>query len=44
MLPVHQQVNNLYTINHLFVNKLMLFYIFGDYFKAVENAAIGKVK
>ncbi|QHG17998.1 AAA family ATPase [Nostoc sp. ATCC 53789] len=42
MLPIHQQVNDLYTINHLFVNKLMLSYIFGDYFKAVENAAIAE--
>ncbi|MBE8997673.1 AAA family ATPase [Nostoc sp. LEGE 12447] len=42
MLPIHQQVNDLYTINHLFVNKLMLAYIFGEYFKAVENAAIAE--
>ncbi|MEA5605648.1 AAA family ATPase [Nostoc sp. UHCC 0252] len=42
MLPIHQQVNDLYTINHLFVNKLMLSYIFGEYFKAVENAAIAE--
>ncbi|WP_375473875.1 AAA family ATPase [uncultured Nostoc sp.] len=42
MLPIHQQVNDLYTINHLFVNKLMLSYIFGKYFKAVENAAIAE--
>ncbi|WP_392532498.1 AAA family ATPase [Nostoc sp. C117] len=42
MLPIHQQVNDLYTINHLFVNKLMLSYLFGKYFKAVENAAIAE--
>ncbi|MFN6486867.1 MULTISPECIES: protein kinase domain-containing protein [unclassified Nostoc] len=42
MLPIHQQVNDVYTINHLFVNKLMLSYIFGEYFKAVENAAIAE--
>ncbi|MEH2197755.1 trifunctional serine/threonine-protein kinase/ATP-binding protein/sensor histidine kinase [Nostoc sp.] len=42
MLPIHQQVNDLYTINHLFVNKLMLSYIFGEYFKAVEYAAIAE--
>ncbi len=42
MLPIHQQVNDLYTINHLFVNKLMLSYIFGEYFQAVENAAIAE--
>ncbi|MEJ6481385.1 AAA family ATPase [Nostoc punctiforme UO1] len=42
MLPIHQQVNDLYTINHLFVNKLMLSYIFEEHFKAVENAAIAE--
>ncbi|MEH1883990.1 trifunctional serine/threonine-protein kinase/ATP-binding protein/sensor histidine kinase [Nostoc sp.] len=42
MLPIHQQVNDLYTINHLFVNKLMLSYIFGEYFQAVEHAAIAE--
>ncbi|MBW4674521.1 MAG: AAA family ATPase [Desmonostoc geniculatum HA4340-LM1] len=42
MLPIHQQVNDLYTINHLFVNKLMLSYLFGEYFKAVEHAAIAE--
>ncbi|MEH1999452.1 MAG: AAA family ATPase [Nostoc sp.] len=42
MLPIHQQVNDLYTINHLFVNKLMLSYLFGEYFKAIENAAIAE--
>ncbi|MEH2195795.1 MAG: AAA family ATPase [Nostoc sp.] len=42
MLPIHQQVNDLYTINHLFVNKLMLSYIFGEYFKAIEHAAIAE--
>ncbi|WP_251960426.1 trifunctional serine/threonine-protein kinase/ATP-binding protein/sensor histidine kinase [Nostoc commune] len=42
MLPIHQQLNDLYTINHLFVNKLMLSYLFGEYFKAVENAAIAE--
>ncbi|MBD2412379.1 serine/threonine protein kinase [Nostoc calcicola FACHB-389] len=42
MLPIHQQLNDLYTINHLFVNKLMLSYLFGEYFKAVEYAAIAE--
>ncbi|MEH1941780.1 MAG: AAA family ATPase [Nostoc sp.] len=42
MLPIHQEVNDLYTINHLFVNKLMLSYLFGEYFKALENAAIAE--
>ncbi len=42
MLPVHQQVNDLYTINHLFVNKLMLSYLFGEYLQARENAAMAE--
>ncbi|BAY16554.1 multi-sensor signal transduction multi-kinase [Anabaenopsis circularis NIES-21] len=40
MLPVHQQVNDLYTMNHLFINKLMLAYIFGEHQQAVEYAAM----
>ncbi|YAF95934.1 MAG: AAA family ATPase [Nodularia sp. CChRGM 3473] len=42
MLPIHQQFNDLYTINHLFVNKLMLSYMFGEYIQALENAAIAE--
>ncbi|NDJ21141.1 AAA family ATPase [Nostoc sp. B(2019)] len=42
MLPIHQQVNDLYTINHLFLNKLMLSYLFGEYFQAKENAAMAE--
>ncbi|MBH8573312.1 AAA family ATPase [Nostocaceae cyanobacterium CENA369] len=42
MLPIHQQFNDLYTINHLFVNKLMLSYLFGEYLQARENAAIAE--
>jgi len=42
MLPVHQQVNDLYTINHLFVNKLMLSYLFEEYEQALENAVMAE--
>ncbi|WP_193196615.1 ATP-binding sensor histidine kinase [Nostoc sp. MG11] len=42
MLPIHQQVNDLYTINHLFLNKLMLSYLFEEYFQAQENAAMAE--
>ncbi|MDB9372458.1 ATP-binding sensor histidine kinase [Nodularia sphaerocarpa] len=42
MLPIHQTFNDLYTINHLFVNKLMLSYLFGEYDKAVENAVMAE--
>ncbi|GAX34206.1 trifunctional serine/threonine-protein kinase/ATP-binding protein/sensor histidine kinase [Nodularia sp. NIES-3585] len=42
MLPVHQKYNDLYTINHLFTNKLMLSYLFGEYDQAVENAVIAE--
>ncbi|MBD2455279.1 AAA family ATPase [Nostoc sp. FACHB-87] len=42
MLPTHQQVNDLYTMNHLFVNKLMLAYLFGEYQLAVEYAAMAE--
>ncbi len=39
MLPLHEQANDLYTMNHLFVNKLMLCYLFGKYPQALDNAA-----
>ncbi|MDP5337553.1 MAG: serine/threonine-protein kinase PknK, partial [Nodularia sp. (in: cyanobacteria)] len=42
MLPIHQKFNDLYTINHLFINKLMLSYLFGEYYQAVENAAMAE--
>ncbi|HYW18818.1 MAG TPA: AAA family ATPase [Nodularia sp. (in: cyanobacteria)] len=42
MLPIHQQFNDLYTINHLFVNKLMLSYLFGEYSQAGENAVMAE--
>ncbi|RUR77858.1 serine/threonine protein kinase [Chlorogloeopsis fritschii PCC 6912] len=42
MLPIHEQFNDQYTINHLFVNKLMLSYLFGKYCQARENAAMAE--
>ncbi|RCJ26965.1 serine/threonine protein kinase [Nostoc minutum NIES-26] len=42
MLPVHQKFNDLYTINHLFINKLMLSYLFGEYLQARENAVMAE--
>ncbi|MBD2435262.1 ATP-binding sensor histidine kinase [Nostoc sp. FACHB-110] len=42
MLPIHQQVNDLYTMNHLFVNKLMLCYLFEEYEQAVDNAVMAE--
>lgn len=39
MLPRHQQMNDFYTMGHLFLNKLMLCYLFEDIPQAVENAA-----
>jgi predicted ATPase/signal transduction histidine kinase len=42
MLTLHQQVNDLYTMNHLFINKLMLSFLFGRYSEAVENAAMAE--
>ena len=42
MLPIHQKFNDLYTINHLFVNKLMLSYLFGEYEQAKENAVMAE--
>ncbi|MBU7582622.1 MAG: AAA family ATPase [Nostoc sp. TH1S01] len=42
MLPTHQHVNDLYTINHMFINKLMLAYIFGKYQLAVDYAAMAE--
>ncbi|MEA5515867.1 AAA family ATPase [Nodularia sp. UHCC 0506] len=42
MLPIHQKFNDLYTINHLFINKLMLSYMFGEYHQAIENAVMAE--
>ncbi|MGB3640116.1 MAG: AAA family ATPase [Rivularia sp. (in: cyanobacteria)] len=40
MLPLHQQANDLYTINHLFINKLLLCYLFERYDMALNHAEI----
>ncbi|WP_414562893.1 MULTISPECIES: AAA family ATPase [unclassified Anabaena] len=42
MLPMHQKFNDLYTINHLFVNKLMLAYLFKEYVLALEYSAMAE--
>nr|WP_201253360.1 AAA family ATPase [Nodularia spumigena] len=42
MLQIYQEYNDLYTINHLFINKLMLSYLFGEYDQALENAAMAE--
>ena len=38
MLPLHQQVNNRYTIVSVYFHKLMLCYLFGDFPQALINA------
>ncbi len=42
MLPLHQQANDLYTINHLFINKLLLCYLFERYDMALNHAEIAE--
>jgi PAS domain S-box-containing protein len=42
MLPLHQQANDLYTINHLFINKLLLCYLFERYEMALNHAKIAE--
>ncbi|BAZ37854.1 two-component hybrid sensor and regulator [Calothrix sp. NIES-4101] len=42
MLPIHQKANDLYTINHLFINKLLLCYLFDHYELALSNADIAE--
>lgn len=37
-LPIHLAINDQYTIYNLYLNKLILCYLFQDYSKAVENA------
>ncbi|HEY9614726.1 hybrid sensor histidine kinase/response regulator [Allocoleopsis sp.] len=38
LLPFHIQLNERTTIHYVFLNKLILCYLFGDFFQAVENA------
>lgn len=40
MLPLHLKENNRHAIRHLYVNKIVLGYLFDDYSQAIENAAI----
>ncbi len=42
MLITHQKANDLYTINHLFVNKLFISYLFYDYDQALKNAEMAE--
>jgi len=41
-LPLHVAINDRYTIYNLYFNKLILRYLFQDYSKAIEIAAIAK--
>jgi predicted ATPase/signal transduction histidine kinase/tRNA A-37 threonylcarbamoyl transferase component Bud32 len=41
-LPLHLAINDRYTIYNLYFNKLILCYLFQDYSKAIEIAAIAK--
>lgn len=38
-LPLHLAINDQYTIFHLYLNKLILCYLFEQYLEAVKNAA-----
>ncbi len=42
MLPIHQQANDSLAICYLYLNKLVLCYLFEQYDQAVENAAISE--
>ncbi|BAY65681.1 two-component hybrid sensor and regulator [Calothrix brevissima NIES-22] len=42
MLITHQKANDLYTINHLFINKLFISYLFYDYDQALNNAEMAE--
>ncbi|WP_339378686.1 ATP-binding sensor histidine kinase [Calothrix sp. NIES-2100] len=42
MLGIHQKANDLYTINHLFVNKLFISYLFNNYELALNNAEMAE--
>ncbi|BAY11776.1 ATP-binding sensor histidine kinase [Calothrix sp. NIES-2098] len=42
MLSLHQKANDLYTINHLFVNKLFISYLFNQYDLALNNAEMAE--
>jgi predicted ATPase/signal transduction histidine kinase/tRNA A-37 threonylcarbamoyl transferase component Bud32 len=42
MLSVHQKANDLYTINHLFVNKLFISYLFYEYDLALNHSEMAE--
>ncbi|MEG4076383.1 AAA family ATPase, partial [Microcoleus sp. Pol14C2] len=42
MLPLHQQANDATAIFYVYFNKLILCYLFEQFFEAVENAAAAK--
>ncbi|OUL24890.1 ATP-binding sensor histidine kinase [Nostoc sp. 106C] len=42
MLPLHLQANDRYAIGTLYVNKLILCYLFGEYQQAAEVASLAK--
>ncbi|BAY11528.1 trifunctional serine/threonine-protein kinase/ATP-binding protein/sensor histidine kinase [Calothrix sp. NIES-2098] len=42
MLPLHLKANDRYAIGTLYVNKLILCYLFGEYQQAAEVASLGK--
>jgi predicted ATPase/signal transduction histidine kinase len=42
MLPIHQAANDRYSIGTLYVNKLILCYLFGDIEKALHNTALAE--
>lgn len=40
MLALHLKVNNSHALFHLYLNKIILFYLFDNYYQAIEYAAI----
>jgi predicted ATPase/signal transduction histidine kinase/DNA-binding NarL/FixJ family response regulator/tRNA A-37 threonylcarbamoyl transferase component Bud32 len=43
MLPLYQQTQDLLAIQYLYCNKLLLYYLFGDYEQALENSVRGEI-
>jgi predicted ATPase/GAF domain-containing protein/tRNA A-37 threonylcarbamoyl transferase component Bud32 len=42
MLPLHLEANDRYALCALYVNKLFLCYLFGEYHQAVDNATVAQ--
>lgn len=42
MLPIHQETNNLLAIGHLYINKVILCYLFEQYHQARKNATLAQ--